>query len=157
MDLPEGNYRKTVVGVTYQDSEFALIQKHHWHWWDFPQGGLEPYETLEQAVLREVIEEFSTTQLGEPIDTGIRLKVPLTPEALARYPDRGNVGKELFYLTVPYLGDKEELYHSFDVGEEEFVGFKWCGNLELMTSVHYSLQSPIVQVITFMARQGLIV
>ena len=58
----EMNYRKAVFIVTYSKTkkgiEFILLKrKLHWKGWEFPKGGLEKWEEIRKAVVREVKEE----------------------------------------------------------------------------------------------------
>ncbi len=55
-------YRKAVFIVTYLKDKNEILylmfkRKLHWKGWEFPKGGLEPNETINQAVKREIKEE----------------------------------------------------------------------------------------------------
>lgn len=46
-------YRKTNQGIKY----LVLKRKLHWSGWEFPKGGIEPKEEIEEAIKRELKEE----------------------------------------------------------------------------------------------------
>jgi putative (di)nucleoside polyphosphate hydrolase len=56
-------YRPCVGCIVVQEDWFLLVQLVGWpaHFWKFPQGGVEPGETLVEAGLRELREELGST------------------------------------------------------------------------------------------------
>lgn len=58
-----------VAAVTWRDGRFLAVErpegKAHAGWWEFPGGKVEPGESLEQALVRELREElgFTATRL----------------------------------------------------------------------------------------------
>ncbi len=56
-------YRKAIFVVTYSENknneiEYLILKRqHHWKGWEFPKGGVNPNETKEHAVKRELREE----------------------------------------------------------------------------------------------------
>lgn len=124
-------YRKTVVGVVYKGKDFLLVKKPHWNdWWDFPQGGLEEGESLEQALIRELEEELGVKEFADPFNTKLTHKRLFSEETLKHYPDKGFKGKELSYLLVEYSGDKNKISLGDDL--EEFGWFNQATLLELL-------------------------
>ena len=58
----ENNYRKSVFIVVYRKTEKGILylilkRKLHWVGWEFPKGGIEPEEEIEDAIKRELKEE----------------------------------------------------------------------------------------------------
>lgn len=59
-----------VAGVVWRDGSFLAVErpegKAHAGWWEFPGGKVEPGESLEDALIRELKEElsFTATQLS---------------------------------------------------------------------------------------------
>lgn len=146
------NYRKTVVGVVYQEKEFLLVQKPHWNgWWDFPQGGVKKGESLEQALKRELPEELGINKFGEPINTNLSQKRNFSLETLKYYPDRGYIGKELFYYIVPFIGDREKI-----VLGDDLCAQKWCNEEELLNLIYKELLDNTKQIVQFMKLNNLI-
>jgi 8-oxo-dGTP diphosphatase len=54
-----------VAAVTWRDGRFLAVErpegKAHAGWWEFPGGKVEPGESLEAALVRELREELSFT------------------------------------------------------------------------------------------------
>jgi 8-oxo-dGTP pyrophosphatase MutT (NUDIX family) len=48
-------YRPSVYGVVIKDDKMLLVPQ--WDGYDFPGGGMEIHETIEEALIREVWEE----------------------------------------------------------------------------------------------------
>ena len=147
-----GNYRKTVVGVVFHNNEFFLVKKLHWgNWWDFPQGGVNEGESLENALVRELKEELGTNKFGKPIYTNITQKRAFSPETLKHYPDRGFIGKELFYFVVPLFGNRNNI-----ILGDDLIDKKWCSEIELINLLYKKQIEEGKQVIQFMKDNKLI-
>ena len=145
------DYRKTVVGVVYQEKEFLLVQKPHWNWWDFPQGGVKKDESLEQALKRELKEELGVNKFGEPVNTNLFKRRNFSLETLKHYPDRGYIGKELFYYIVPFIGEREKMVLGDDLCNQ-----KWCNEGELLNLIYKELFDSAKKIIQFMKLNNLI-
>ncbi len=145
-------YRKTVVGVVYQDRGFLLVQKPHWNGrWDFPQGGVEEGESLEQAVLREMREELGTDGFGTPTDTNLTLQRPFSPETLRHYSDQGFSGKDLHYFAIPFTGSRDAIVLGDDLSAKT-----WCDEEGLFKLIHQDSAGKVKDVIRFMKANGFI-
>ena len=51
------NFRIGVSAVIFQDGKVLLALRRDIEWWNLPGGGMEIGETVEQTVVREVLEE----------------------------------------------------------------------------------------------------
>ncbi|MEK6823622.1 MAG: NUDIX domain-containing protein [Nanoarchaeota archaeon] len=64
----ENNYRKSIFIVVYRKTEKGILylllkRKLHWIGWEFPKGGIEPEEEIEDAIKRELKEETGQISL----------------------------------------------------------------------------------------------
>ena len=129
-----------------------LVQKPHWNnWWDFPQGGVNDTESLEQAITRELQEELGTRKFGVPVYSGVTHQRLFSLETFQYYRDKGFIGKELFYLAVEFRGRRENIILGDDLSDKI-----WCQEQQLLQLI-YQEQMPAVQkVLTFMRLQKII-
>jgi len=99
--------------------------------WQFPQGGVESGDSLEDAVYRELQEE-----LGSPI-SNFKIRARLkhshrydfkTPPsyAIGRYR-----GQEQSFWLVEFLANDQQI--SLNGQHPEFMGFRWCNAIEVRT------------------------
>ncbi|GAB6057294.1 (deoxy)nucleoside triphosphate pyrophosphohydrolase [Desulfonatronum parangueonense] len=60
--MKEGQFTKVVAAVVWREGRYLAVQrpdgKHMAGFWEFPGGKVEPGETLEQALVRELREEL---------------------------------------------------------------------------------------------------
>ncbi len=96
------SYRQNAVGVILNsEGEIILVQKKNYggNQWDFPGGGIESGEKVEEALLRELREELSSTQF-EVVKKSERLDRYEWPESVIlrelkeRRPDLERPGTE---------------------------------------------------------------
>lgn len=146
-------YRRTVAGVVYQDREFLLVQKPHWKdWWDFPQGGVNEGESLEQALLRELREELGSIEFGTPLYTEVTQRRLFSPETVQHYTQKsGIIGKDLYYFAVPFTGNREHIFLGDDLSAQ-----RWCRESELPDLIYPEERSSVEKVLEFMKEKKLI-
>ena len=154
-------FRKTVAGIIYQDNEFLLIRKPHWKklvgdvevvWWDLVQGGVEPGESLDECIVRELREETSSNNFELPIYTHVFNRRLFSEQTQKHYSDRGNIGKEISYYAVKYIGDRSEIRVGDDIVEA-----KWFNNKEAIDSIYEENRSYFVKAINFMRERKMII
>lgn len=64
---PDGPPLRVVAGIIWQGGRYLAVErpsgKHHAGMWEFPGGKVEPGESLEAAMIRELAEELGITAL----------------------------------------------------------------------------------------------
>jgi putative (di)nucleoside polyphosphate hydrolase len=96
--------------------------------WQFPQGGIDPGETAEEALRREVWEEIS-------VPDGYTIAARRGPYRY-EYPEgaskRGFQGKEQEYFLLEYTGDPAAI--DLVTAHPEFRGCRWIAPREFQLS-----------------------
>lgn len=126
------SYRDNVCCIVFQADKFLIVQRQGWpgNWWKFPQGGIDPGETLKQAALRELKEEIGSENfriIGESKyvnvydwnDESIRL---------AGHQWRGQNQK---YLIIEYRGDVNDIH----LNPSEIKQYKWVTLAKLWENI----------------------
>jgi putative (di)nucleoside polyphosphate hydrolase len=86
--------------------------------WQFPQGGVNRMETLEEGLLREVEEEIGIPSRHIQI---LHSKGPYTYQF--SHPKKGYDGKEQYYFLCHYLGSDSAV--NVHTQHPEFRDFRW--------------------------------
>jgi len=93
-----------------------LVHRPRYDDWSFPKGKLDPGETIEEAALREVLEE-----------TGIQCKIVRKIESLQRYTYQTNKGrrrpKVVHYFLMDPLSDEVRVPGA-EVDRAEWLDFE---------------------------------
>lgn len=128
-DVETGEYRFGVMAVVEHPKEaekFLLLERSDQRGsWQFPQGGWEPGETLEQAVVREVQEEV-----------GIRCRVKKRGRVISTYQwpkpwvRENRLGQKHFWFLCSAEEDAKAPY-----GDGSFVDHKWVSLDEVFAQV----------------------
>ncbi len=110
--------------------------------WQFPQGGIEPMETPEQAIVRELWEEVG---LQEP---DFRLLESIGPFRY-RFPKgtlkKGFVGQEQHWFRVLLLAEPDVA--SIDVEHPEFSALRWIDPRDFQLEWLPEMKRPVVQTV----------
>lgn len=133
--LASGNlgYRKKASGiVTDRKGKYLIVQlvgysEGHWNW---PGGGVEEGEEVEDAILRELQEELGTDKFRIVGRSSIINKYDWPDHVIAkRFKAEGRTwkGQEVTHIRLEYLGDETDIKP--DPGE--IKQFKWVNYEEL--------------------------
>jgi len=131
----DGPFRPNVAGLILRrggrETEILLGQRVDspgaWQW---PQGGMDPGETPEQALRREMREEIGIDSLRilRQVPFGLRYRFPV--RLYARF--RPNIGQEQrFFLVAPEPNDPPDLAKAT---EREFDALRWSPLSEALDS-----------------------
>lgn len=94
--------------------------------WQFPQGGVHPYETLEETMFRELYEEVGLTKNDVAIMATNRrwLYYKLPHHLRRRFQKPMCIGQKQKWFLLKLISDESKI--SFDKGESpEFAGWRW--------------------------------
>ena len=112
---------EVVAGIIYKDDKFLIAQrnlkKSQGGLWEFPGGKIEKNETGEEALIREIKEEFNA---DIKVDTYIG-------ENLHHYPEKDI---KLIFFKATLLSDKIELLEHEDykwINKEDKDNFEFAG------------------------------
>lgn len=134
--IREKGFRPQVVGCFLNDGKVLMVYKKEHDLWQFPQGGIDNGETMEEALVREMTEE-----LGEKFTETSNEHISLIAEAKVAFPankqdvrnlqtDAGEAitmkGKKYFFLAAIAL--ESEL----NITETEFDDYGWVSYEEGM-------------------------
>ncbi len=121
--MTEKDYRGNVTAIIINKHKKVLMCEHIWidNAWQFPQGGIEPGESAEHALYRELSEEIGTDKLIIIDKMDKPLKYHFPHYLKEKYNMEGN--EQNFFL-VYFYGDDSEI--RFDnQPKPEFKSFKW--------------------------------
>ncbi len=123
-DLP---YRTNVAAVLVRDDLVLLGQRFRYpDLWQLPQGGVEPGESLEEALLREISEELGISSPSESCSieqTGPTLCYEWPPQVSEHLRARFRGQRQTLFL-VRFEGDDALIDPSRDANPE-FRAFEW--------------------------------
>lgn len=119
-------YRPCVGIVLFNDAGLVLACERlnfpgHWQ---FPQGGIDEGEEIQNALFREMEEEIGTGKaiILDEIDEW--LFYDFTPEIIAKHPDRPYRGQKQKWFALRYTGSDEEIDLNGD-DHPEFQDWRW--------------------------------
>ena len=125
--VPFPMYRPNVSLIVFRrsDGKFLLVHKPRKdHAWQFPQGGVDPGETLEEAASRELKEELGTNQFGD-FQKSKHVLFYDFPQDYTR--DDKYTGHKQAYFFVEFLGTDGDI----QLDHDELDEFRWVYQNEL--------------------------
>lgn len=144
----EGTYRKAVfIAVYFKEKKgmkyLILKRKLHWNGWEFPKGGLEEGERIEDAIKREVKEETGLNIKGKIK----RFNVSGSYRYERAYSDRpGFVGQSYSLYAVEVNGKKVKL------DEREHADYEWLEIGNAVSRLTWPNQKRCLRIVDFWLR-----
>lgn len=117
----EQAYRSNISLITLRRSEFLLVNLVEWphNYWKFPQGGVNPGETLEKAARREFQEELGSDKISILRRSKISRKYTWNkPKSIG---GKSYIGQNQTFFIVKFLGDDSDIV----VKSGEIRAFCW--------------------------------
>ena len=123
-----GNYRKNAgIIVFYRDRKVLLCERvgNYENAWQFPLGGIDGGETVEQAAARELCEETSLTSGRYVASMPEPLIYDFPTEIKKRNAARGifNDGQQQYWSLYLLTGNESEI--NLNTAEPEFKNWRW--------------------------------
>jgi putative (di)nucleoside polyphosphate hydrolase len=118
-------YRSNVSLIVFRDSDkkFLIVHKpRERHAWQFPQGGIEGSESLEDSGKREMNEELGTDKF-EILDSSKHVYFYDYPNG----EEHGYQGQKQKYLWVRFYGEEEDVH----LDRDELDNCRWVYEEEL--------------------------
>jgi putative (di)nucleoside polyphosphate hydrolase len=140
-----GRYRRNVAGLLVNAEGRVLIceRRDYRNSWQFPQGGVDPNETLIEALHRELEEELGLEPHHYQIlrqEGGYRYTFP---NGAARF--RRFIGQEQTYFLCKMLGRDADI--RLDTHTPEFVNWKWIEPEEFQLNWLPEFKRPVYEAV----------
>ncbi len=121
--------------------------------WQFPQGGIDPDESVETALLRELKEEIGTDEVEilAEYPEWISYDFPKKTKNLRRYPFKGQ--RQKYFLVRLKEGAKIDL-EAFET--PEFEEYRYVTMEELFQRITFFKRRVYRQVIDYFIKEGLL-
>lgn len=135
---PNGYRLNVGIIITNENGQLFWGKRVKAHGWQFPQGGVQPYETLEETMYRELMEEVGLAKedvkLLAVTKRWLHYKLPVhmrrnlnTPVCIGQ--------KQKWFLLLLTGGDNKINLNS--QGKPEFIDWRWTNYWEPLKQVVY--------------------
>lgn len=133
-------YRKGVGAIILNKEKqiFVAQRTHIKHVWQLPQGGIEPGETPEQTLFRELKEEIGTNNITILSNIG-ELSYDFPKELQQKF---NRKGQSIVWFITRFEGQDEEINLNFTPQEIEFSDWKWLSFNEFK-ALNASFKAPM--------------
>ena len=93
--------------------------------WQFPQGGIEENETVQEAAARELFEETSIKSATVLMSNEDPIAYNFPHKVYKAFSRKGQnyVGQKMYWTLVHFYGDDSEI--NFDMPNPEFKAYEW--------------------------------
>lgn len=133
-------YRHGVYGLILNNkNQILLVFKKNSKMWDFPGGGVDENESLEQAIKREILEELGIANITILNVSKITNKYDWPEKEKEKHFNKTGIwrrGQEQHFVTLKFLGNDSEI----KLQEEELLDFKWVDQKNLRDNMSYQDQ-----------------
>ena len=138
-----GKYRKNVGIVVCQKGKVLLFARADQKelQWQFPQGGMENAESVEEAALRELKEETGLKSVRLLCTMPKSIKYDFPKELMKKWKEdnpwkkNNYIGQEQWWVLFEFLGKDSEINFLTYPEEIEFKAFKWADISEAVEAV----------------------
>jgi putative (di)nucleoside polyphosphate hydrolase len=121
-------YRANVgIILARDDGQLFWARRYQQNAWQFPQGGINPGETVEQALYRELMEEVGLGPRHVELLAGSKnwLRYDL-PSHLVRHDSKPVcIGQKQRWFLLRFLADEKDVCLDGCDGRPEFDGWRW--------------------------------
>jgi len=153
------NYRPNVAAIVLSSNypekcEFLIAKRKGMRrGWQFPQGGIDEGETVQEALFRELKEEIGTDKIDiiAEYPDWISYDFPKNSKNSRLYPYRGQ--RQKYFLVRLQEGAKIDL-NTFEL--PEFEEYKFVGLDELFSKITFFKRKIYRQVINYFIKEGLL-
>lgn len=141
------NFRETVAAIIINKDKQILMCEHIWidNAWQFPQGGVEDDEVVEDALKRELYEEIGTKKIKilKKMPNKITYKFPFYLKS--KYQIDGQIQT---YFLVYFYGEDSEIVFDKQT-KPEFKKFQWVSMSEPPRKVIYFKKLAYLEAINY--------